>query len=462
MNKNKEKKTVGNSSTDLAKGSTSNVRQTAMDLLLRCAEADRYSNIALDSAIKRESFSHADKALLTRLVYGVTESLLTLDYYIGQLSSRPIKDIDRHSLTAIRLGLYQLMYLDRVPDHAAINESVALCPRRSRGFVNAVLREYTRRGGEICFPDESDEPIRRLSVKYSFSPELCEEFVSAFGYRRTESIFAAFCKTPPITLRVNTLKTDRESLISSLKAKGIEAERSWLDTALKTKNLSLTELDEFCEGSFFVQDEASQICTKALDAERGDLVLDICACPGSKSFGAAIDMENEGRIMAFDLHENKLSLVRSGAKRLGIDIIETSGHDGRDYISELEKKADRIICDVPCSGFGVIAKKPELRYKSVADCRSLPDIQLAILENSSRYLSVGGYLVYSTCTLLPSENELNIARFIERNPEFCRVDFSVGELSSENGMLTLFPDTHGTDGFFIAKLSRKQRQEAGK
>ena len=184
-------------------------------------------------------------------------------------------------------------------------------------------------------------------------------------------------------------------------------------------------------------------------------MLDICACPGSKSFGSAIKMNGKGRIIAFDLHENKLSLVKESAKRLGIDIIETSAMDGRTPIPELFGKADRVLCDVPCSGFGVLGKKPELRYKSPEESARLPEIQRAILDNASRYVKVGGTLVYSTCTLLPEENQQNIQEFLSRHPEFSLAPWSVGSLEVSSGMITLLPHIHNTDGFFIAKLIRK-------
>ena len=217
----------------------------------------------------------------------------------------------------------------------------------------------------------------------------------------------------------------------------------------------MRELYGFSEGYFFVQDEASQIAVEALGAEAGDVVMDICSCPGSKSFGTAIRMENCGQILSYDLHEKKLPLISSGAERLGIGIITPAVQDGRDPIPTLFGKADRVLCDVPCSGFGVLAKKPELRYKDPAASSALPDIQLAILENACRYVKAGGTLVYSTCTILPEENEENLARFLGAHPEFSPVPFSVGALDVPTGMITLLPDTHPTDGFFIAKLKRQ-------
>jgi 16S rRNA (cytosine967-C5)-methyltransferase len=209
------------------------------------------------------------------------------------------------------------------------------------------------------------------------------------------------------------------------------------------------------EGAFFVQDEASQICVRVLDARAGDTVIDVCSAPGSKSFGAAINMKNTGRVLSFDLHENKLSLIKSGAERLGIDIIETAQADARVFIPELEGKADRVLCDVPCSGFGVLAKKGELRAKDPAESARLPEIQLAILENASRYVKAGGVLVYSTCTILPEENRENIDRFLAKHSEFSLCPFELDNISSKDGTLSLMPDTHGCDGFFVAKLSKK-------
>jgi 16S rRNA (cytosine967-C5)-methyltransferase len=205
-----------------------------------------------------------------------------------------------------------------------------------------------------------------------------------------------------------------------------------------------------------VQDEASQIASAALGARAGDTVYDICACPGSKSFGAALDMENKGSITSFDIHENKLSLVKKSAERLGITILQTQARDGRDFDESLLESADRIVCDVPCSGFGVVAKKPEIRYKELSSCTSLPKIQYDILNNACRYLKPSGTLVYSTCTIFREENEDNVTRFLSEHPDFSLVPFEVGALHAKNGMLTLLPSEHGTDGFFIAKFQRKE------
>ena len=423
----------------------SDPRKIAYDVLIKCASAEQYSNIALDTAIKRSDLTPQDRGLLTALVYGVIERQITLDAIIDNLCQRGSADVSPDARTLLRLGLYQLAYLDRVPDHAAVNETVNMAGKRSRGFVNAILRAFIRSGKEIPIPKKEEDPIRYLSVKYSFCESLCECFVAAFGLSRTEELFAAFGEHPDLNLRTNTLRITREELIAKLNEQGIRAlptKESNVGIRVCDKS-PVTELYGFSEGLFFVQDEASQLCVKALDAQAGMRVLDACACPGSKSFGAAIDMQNEGSVLSCDLHKNKLSLVESGAARLGISILQTEERDARNTNEEWLGAFDRVLCDVPCSGFGVFAKKPELRYKDPSASAALPDIQLAILKSASQYVKIGGKLVYSTCTLLPSENEENVSRFLAENNSF--------ELKEQR---TLYPDVDGTDGFFYAVLER--------
>ena len=423
-------------------------RSLAYDLLQRSEKSKQYSNIALDHALEKSGLSSADKRLASALFYGVTERRITLDYRISQLSARPLDELDAEVLCTLRMGLYQLMYLDRVPPHAAINETVGLCKKRFSGFVNAILRSHTRE--PFVLPSREDA-VEYLSVSCSVCKALCERFISVFGFEEAERILNGFFNVADTTLRVNTLRTSREALALKLEDTTLT---DVSPVGLHVKG-SVRELYGFSGGLFFVQDQASQICVEVLDAREGDLMLDICACPGSKSFGSAIKMNGVGRIIAFDLHENKLSLVKESAKRLGIDIIETAAMDGRTPIPELFAKADRVLCDVPCSGFGVLGKKPELRYKDPEESSRLPEIQLAILENASRYVKEGGVLVYSTCTLLPEENQKNIEKFLSSHPEFSLAPWSVGSLVCESGMITLMPHIHNTDGFFIAKLIRK-------
>lgn len=424
-------------------------RLLAYQLLLKAEKGNQYSNIILDNALKEHGLSDADTRLASALFYGVIERKITLDYQVSSLSARPISELDSSVLTALRMGIYQLAFLDRIPAHAAINETVGLCTKRTAGFVNAILRAFTR-GNGISLPSR-ESLVNYLSVAYSVCEPIVERFLSIFGEAQTEELLKSFFDCSDTTIRTNTLKISREELALQLEG-ATKTEHS--PSGLYTKG-SVRRLYGFDDGLFFVQDQASQICTEVLGARENDIVIDVCACPGSKSFGAAIDMNNKGKVYSFDLHENKLSLVHSSAKRLGIDIIETAAHDGRALIPELEGKADRVICDVPCSGFGVLGKKPELRYKDPELSKNLPNIQRAILNNACKYVRSGGTLVYSTCTVLPEENEEIITNFLAEHSEFSACEWQVGKIHAPDGWLTLYPHVHKTDGFFIAKLIKK-------
>ena len=426
-------------------------RSLALETLKKCEAGGQFSNIALDLALKKSDLSESDRALATTLFYGVIEKRITLDYVISRLSSRALGEIDRDTLALLRMGVYQLRFLDRIPDHAAINETVSLATAKTKGFVNAVLRSYTRQASEIALPEREAGESRALSVRFSVCEELCGKLLSIFGYERCESIFASLEGKDHLTLRANTLKISRDELVDK-----VAGEKTALSPyGVKTSG-QVTSLYGFAEGLFYVQDEASQLCAMALGAKEGERVVDTCSCPGSKSFGIALDMKNQGEIYSFDLHANKLSLVESSAKRLGIDIIKTEERDARKPREELVGKVDRVLCDVPCSGFGVLKKKPELRYKDPKASAALPNIQYDILENSARYLKTGGVLIYSTCTIFPEENEDNINRFLAAHGEFSLCPFEAGELRCERGMITLLPYDYGTDGFFIAKLIKNR------
>lgn len=420
-------------------------RSLACDVLTRCEQAHQYSNLALDAALRRSSLGESDRALATVLVYGALERKLTLDYWIAQLSTRPASQISPTVRNHLRIGLYQLAYLTRVPDHAAVNEAVRLAGTRAGGFVNAILREFIRRGKVLPLPDCGADPVEYLSVAYSVGAPLCRRMLDEFGLTRTESVFTACGGLPALTLRVNSLKVTRDELLRLLRDAGIPAEpTAGCGSGIRIPGgATVTALPGFADGLFFVQDEASQLCVEALDARPGMRVLDTCACPGSKSFGAAMTMQNRGELYACDLHASKLSLVEGGAKRLGIDILQVLVRDARTPVREWEGSFDRVLCDVPCSGFGVIAKKPELRYKDPAESEALPDIQLAILQASAALVKPGGRLVYSTCTVFSRENGGNVRRFLKEAPSF--------SLTEER---SLFPDTTQTDGFYIAVLEK--------
>lgn len=437
-----------------------NARQAAFLSLEKMRKSGSYSNLEINSSIEKYGFSDADRAFYTRLVYGVTERMISLDRVIGHYSARPCEKIDPDVLTVLRMGAYQLLYMDSVTPYAAVNESVALVSKSKKSagaFVNALLRRVAEKKDEGVYPDASSDRIGYLSAYYSYPEWLCRMWSDDYGYGKCESILKAQNEAPFPTLRVNTLKTTREELISGLKERGIfcrEGDISPFAVRLDD-GARIGTLDETADGRAFVQDEASQACALTLGAKKGDVVIDVCSCPGGKSFSLAIGMENSGKVYSFDLHASKLSLVGKGAKRLGIDIIETREHDSTKTVPELEGKADRVLVDAPCSGLGVIAKKPELRYKDKSAVERLPEIQYSILSASSRYLKPGGRLVYSTCTLNIRENEEVARRFLDSRTDFRPVDFALPNgKKSDGGMLTLFPDTDGTDGFFISLFEK--------
>lgn len=427
-----------------------NVRELVLQTLLKCEAAGQYANLALDGVLKKESgLTGADKALFTALFYGTVEHRITLDHIIDGAASISPSAIERRVRMLLRMGLAQLLYFDKIPDHAAINETVALCPKRSKGFVNAILRSFCRKNKSIDWPNEESEPIAYLSVRYSVPQPLAEAFVRGYGFARAASLLAAFDIVPPLTVRVNTLRRTRDEFV---------AEFGGTPTEISPYGVKFSHISEatapLAAGDCFVQDEASQICTAALDARSGERVLDLCAAPGSKSFGAALSMGNRGEVCSFDLHENKLSLIRRGAQALGISIITAAAADAREASPSTLGYFDRVICDVPCSGYGVLAKKPDIRYKEFSAAAGLVPIQAEILQRAAACVRPGGVLVYSTCTLLPEENELQVRRFLEGNDAFAPEAFAVGKTAFD-GMVTLAPDTHGTDGFFIAKLRKK-------
>ncbi len=438
-------------------------RESAFLSLQKCELSGAYSNIELSYAIERGKLQGAEKALYTALFYGCIERKLTLDYYISKLSAREDEEIDPAVRIILRMGLYQLMYMDKIPESAAVNESVKLAARfyakkNSDKFINAVLRNFLRKKDSLRLPDPKTEPISHLSVSFSVPAWICELWLDAYGMENTVKILETVNSHPHMTLRVNTLVISAEKLLETLKHAGIPAHVSALSktSIVLDRAVPMDKLEALHpEGAprlFFIQDEASALCVDVMDAAPGDTVLDACACPGGKSFGMALTMENKGVIRAYDLHKNKLSLIENGASSLGIRIIET-GVQNASCFNESFPKFDKILCDVPCSGLGVIAKKPDIRYKDKEDIVRLPALQAKILENSANYLRDGGTLVYSTCTLNPAENRKIVEGFLANHPEFSLCPFTTGEKNT-GGILEILPFWFDTDGFFIAKIRK--------
>ena len=430
------------------------IRKTALSLLRDAAEGDRYISLTLSAALENIECDERDKALLTTLVYGVTERRTTLDYYIEKLSERPIDKIGARLLMTLRLGLYQLMFLDRIPPHAAVSETVRLGKSQGeRAFLNGILRGYLRKKDEIELPSDK---VDYLAVKYSFPRDIVALLMDNLG-EDAESALLALSKNPPLTICVNTLKTDVDTALEKLCAAGLDAKKcASAPRGIRiNSNVSFASLcDILGEGTFFVQDEASQIAISVLAPKKGDVGADACACPGSKSFHAALFMENCGEIHCFDLHESKLSLIDEGAKRLYIDIVTAEARDSIVADERYVGKCDFVICDVPCSGLGVMAKKPEIRYHDASLYKSLAPLGYDILTASATYLKKGGRMLFSTCTLTKEENENNYFRFLKENSDFEPTDFELGEVKSKGGCLTLLPNGEH-DGFFIGLLTKR-------
>ena len=428
------------------------VRELTLSLLCDCEANGKYVNLSLSSH-RTDKLSAEERSFLTVLLYTVAERKITYDYYISAISNRSIDKIDPITLNILRIGMCQIADVDSVPDHAAVNETVALGRNPGeKSFVNGVLR--LKEQGRLPLPPKDKKVSRYLSVAYSFPLWLVKHFISLYGEAETERLLERFNSARYTDLTVNLAKGDRDSLVRLLTEAGYTpepSEYSKLSVRL-ADSVNPRKLPGFDEGLFFVQDSACAVSIEALGICEGDRVIDVCACPGGKSFAAAILSRSE--VTSFDIHDSKLSLIEGGAERLGLSI--TVGEcDATKPRAELFDSFDKVICDVPCSGLGVLAKKPDIRHRDNQGLQNLPDLQYDILESSVNYLKDGGVLVYSTCTLNPDENERVVQRFIENHPELSMCDFEVGSLSSVDGMLTLLPHVHGTDGFFIAKMRRE-------
>ena len=435
------------------------VRQIALILLDEYELGGKYVNLSLNSHLT-DKLGREEKSFLTALVYTVVEHKLTYDYYIGALSGRSVKDMDIHTLNILRLGLCQIIDIDSVPDFAAVNETVALGAHKGeRSFVNGVLRSAVRLYTEnkLPLPDRDKNAARYLGVVYSYPRVLVKLFVSLFGEKETEELLSAFNSQSYTDIAVNTGLISREDYLARLCSEGIEArasERSAMSIRL-FGSVNPRFLPGFDEGLFYVQDEICTVSAEALGIEKGDRIIDVCACPGGKSFAAAILAGSEGEVTSFDLHKSKLSLIESGRDRLRLGNIKVGACDALTPNSELFGTQDRVICDVPCSGLGVLGKKPDIRYKDLGSLEELPELQYGILCASIQYLKPGGVIVYSTCTLNPRENGDVVARFLAEHLDFEPCDFAFSDIVSEGGSFTALPHVHNTDGFFIAKMRRK-------
>lgn len=423
-------------------------RELSFKVLMDIEKNNSYADIVLKKHLNRVQIDPRDKALATELVYGVIEHKNTLDYVIYSLSKKGIK-IDDQVLNLLRMGIYQILYLDKIPHSAACDETVELakkyCGIGPSKFVNAIIRTYLRDGVE--FPDESLHPIEYLSIKYSYPEWMVRRFLKDYDYDFVKGFLEASNQKPEMSIRVNTLKTDVDSFAKILEKRGIAVEKGkYAEEALYVYGIkSVDSLDLYKDGLFQIQDESSMMVSHLLAPIPGEFVMDVCSGPGGKATHIAQLMKNEGTVLARDIYKHKLELIQKNSERLGISIIETQLFDARKLDHEMLEKADRVLADVPCTGYGVIRKKPDIKWhRKPGDEEELVGIQKDILENASKYVKRGGLVVYSTCTIVYRENMGQIEDFLHKNQDFKL------ELVKE-----FYPHVHGTDGFFIACLRRK-------
>ena len=432
-------------------------RETALNVLIACRREDGWSNGVLKELLQRDGLDRREAALCTRLCYGILQNRITLDFYLKQLLTGKLKDLHPALRDILHLGLYQLYKMDKIPESAAVNESVMLAKKYCRkqknasGFVNAVLRNAVRRKEELKQP-------KTLEQRYSHPQKLIDLLKKSLGEEKIEPMLRANNEIPPTVVQVNTLKITTEELLEKLTQEGVEAQKHpWMpDCLVLSATGNLEHSPAFREGLYYVQDAAAKLSVLCAQLSRNARVLDCCSAPGGKSFAAAMTMEGTGEIISCDIYPHKAELIRNGAARLDIHNLTAMVHSATDFNPQWENAMDAVIADVPCSGYGIIRKKPDIRYKDPDKMKDLPSLQKAILNNQARYVRPGGLLLYSTCTLLREENEDVVMQFLASHPEFYLEKLPLPAVFPENttGMLTLIPGEYDTDGFFISRLRR--------
>ncbi len=436
-------------------------RDTALEVLMQVDRANAWSDGSLKRTIAKNKLDHRDAALATRLSYGVIQNKLLLDYYISCYCTQKAEKLEPVIRNILRLGGYQILFMDKIPHRAAVNEAVEMTKRYGRykaaGMVNAVLRKFVDHWMDMpALPNGTT--VDYLSVRYSHPKWLVERLVELLGPEEAEGYLRMNNEIVPTTVQTNLLKTTPEELEKELRQSGVTVEpHPWLAGCFEVSGTGdLESLPAFTEGHFTVQDAAARLVSTVAAPQPTDRVLDICAAPGGKSFALAIDMGDRGQIVSCDIHPHKLKLIESSAERLGITSVRAALADGREHHAAWQQAADLVVADVPCSGLGIIRKKPDIRYKNPKELAQLPKIQLEILENASTYVRPGGVLVYSTCTVLPEENEGVTEEFLSRHIDFTLEKFTLPlPIGPSQGHLTLWPQRFGTDGFYICRMRRK-------
>lgn len=441
-----------------------NVRDAALTILISIDEKQAYSNLLLHQTIKKYNIAEHDRALLTELTYGTLQHKMTLDYYLAPFLKGKIESWVRWLL---RLSLYQMHYLTKIPAHAAVNEAVEIAKRRGHkgiaSLVNGVLRSIIRQG--VRSVDEIKDDVERLAIATSHPQWLVERFVQNYGYEIAKEMLEANNMPPAQTVRVNNVKCSVEQALEALQAEGVQAIRSeFINECLYIQSGQAARTKAFKEGMITIQDESSMLPVLALNPQPGMNVLDMCAAPGGKTTHIAEKMNNKGSVLALDLHPNKLNLIEQNIERLGISIVQTAPLDARKAANTIKGQFDAILVDAPCSGLGVIRRKPDIKYtKQAEDFANLQKIQLEILANAVKLLKAGGKLVFSTCTVDKEENEGTVQAFLKEHPEmeWATLENMPKPLENlqQNGMLQVFPQHLGSDGFFVASFVKKENSK---
>jgi 16S rRNA (cytosine967-C5)-methyltransferase len=433
-------------------------RETALNVLIGCRKQAAWSNGVLKEYIARDKLDRRDAALATRLCYGVLQNRNKLDFYLQQLLTGKLKDLHPVVRDILHLGIYQIYEMDKIPMSAAVNEGVAMAKKYCKkqrfapGLVNAVLRQAVRTKGGLKEP-------ATLEDRYSHPKALIKLLGENVGKDRLENMLAANNAMPQTVVQVNTLKITTDALVERLAQEDVLAQpHDWMENSLVLSGTgNLEKLPAFREGLFYVQDAAAKLSVQCAQIPANAKVLDCCAAPGGKSFAAAMTLQGQGSITSCDIHAHKISLIQNGAQRLGLSNLEATQRDATEFVPQWKEQMDVVLADVPCSGYGIIRKKPDIRYKDPKTMEDLPQLQLQILMNQAQYVKPGGTLLYSTCTLLRRENEDVVNAFLEQRDDFYLEPLALPAVFPQNtdGMLTLVPGEYDTDGFFICRLRRK-------
>lgn len=422
-----------------------NAREVALKALYEIETKEAYTNAALKNALNSE-LSGADRGLVTEIIYGVVSNKTAIDFIISKYSKVKLKKMTPWVRNILRMGIFQIYYMDRIPVSAACNEAVKLAKKYSHragsGFVNGVLRAFGREAEEFTFP-KTENKAENLSLEFSYSLWMTQRLIEEYGFEPTRQLYMENSRAHGVYIRVNTLKVTEDDLCEILRAEGIGCEKTEIENCLYvTGRLSIDSSEAYKNGLYSLQNISSQMAVEALDPQPGDTVIDMCAAPGGKSCAAGERMKNNGRILSFDIFEHKTELIQKAAERLGIGIIDAKVKDGCQTDPQLKGVADRVLADVPCSGLGVIHKKPDIKWnRDLKDVEELCGIQKQILENAAEYVKQGGTLVYSTCTILPEENRMRTEEFLKEHKEFSKV--------WEKQILTT---ERGESGFYICKM----------